>query len=53
MRTRTQRRVLVGDSDAEREAGSFAKNPTSSRTPAELTYAQDGLWVELGIRCAV
>ncbi|MCQ4270012.1 MBL fold metallo-hydrolase [Pseudomonas kuykendallii] len=53
LQARTQRRVLVGDSDPEREAGIFAQNPTSSRAPAELSYAQDGLWVELGIRCVV
>ncbi|WP_313513712.1 MBL fold metallo-hydrolase [Pseudomonas sp.] len=51
LQTRTRRRVLIGDSDPAREAEIFAQNPTSSRNPAQLEYAADGLWVELGIRC--
>jgi hypothetical protein len=49
LQSQTRNRVLIGDSVPADEARVFAQAPTSSKNPATLSYAPDGLWVEVTI----
>jgi beta-lactamase superfamily II metal-dependent hydrolase len=49
LQRKTRNRVLIGDSVTADEAKLFAQTPTSSKNPATLSYAPDGLWVEVAI----
>lgn len=49
LQSQTRNRVLIGDSVPADEAKVFAQAPTSSKNPATLSYAPDGLWVEVTI----
>jgi hypothetical protein len=49
LQSKTRNRVLIGDSVPADEAKVFAQAPTSSKNPATLSYAPDGLWVEVAI----
>ncbi|MDB6145054.1 MAG: hypothetical protein JWP80_4098 [Pseudomonas sp.] len=47
LQNKTHNRVLIGDSVPADEAKVFALTPTSIKNPASLSYADDGLWVQV------
>lgn len=49
LKTRTQGRVVIGDSDPQTEEQLFQLKPTSATHPATIAYHPEQLWVEVEV----